>query len=48
MVDFCEKDVLVGIVVSGWMFYVIGVLEYVNLLGVIMVFIVSNVGCVML
>ena len=46
-VDFCEKDVLVGIAASGRTPYVIGALEYANSLGAITVSIVSNAGCAM-
>lgn len=47
VVDFCEKDVLVGIAASGRTPYVIGALEYANSLGAITVSIVSNAGCAM-
>lgn len=46
-VDFCEKDVLVGIAASGRTPYVIGALEYANSLGAITVSIASNAGCAM-
>jgi len=46
-VNFCEKDVLVGIAASGRTPYVIGALEYANLLGAITVSIASNAGCAM-
>lgn len=42
-----EKDVLVGIVVSGCIFYVIVGMEYVCLVGVIVVLLVCNLGCLM-
>ena len=46
-VDFCEKDVLVGIAASGRTPYVIGALEYAKSLGAITVSIASNAGCAM-
>ena len=46
-VDFCEKDVLVGIAASGRTPYVIGALEYGKSLGTITVSITSNAGCAM-
>ena len=46
-VDFCEKDVLVGIAASGRTPYVIGALEYANSLGATTVSIASNAGCAM-
>lgn len=46
-VDFCEKDVLVGIAASGRTPYVIDALEYANSLGAITVSIASNAGCAM-
>ncbi|MDQ6568422.1 MAG: N-acetylmuramic acid 6-phosphate etherase [Haemophilus parahaemolyticus] len=47
VVDFCEKDVLVGIAASGRTPYVIGALEYAKSLGAITVSIASNAGCAM-
>ena len=46
-IDFCEKDVLVGIAASGRTPYVIGALEYAKSLGAITVSIASNTGCAM-
>lgn len=46
-VDFCEKDVLVGIAASGRTPYVIGALEYAKSLGAITVSISSNANSAM-
>lgn len=41
-IDLILKDVVIGIVVSGKMLYVIGGLIFVNIIGVIIVFILCN------
>lgn len=46
-VDFCEKDVLVGIAASGRTPYVIGALEYAKSLGATTVSIASNANSAM-
>ena len=46
-VDFCEKDVLVGIAASGRTPYVIGALEYAKLLGATTISIASNANSAM-